>query len=353
MRRLALLCLLLMPAWVTLAGSAAASSQPAGVEHLVSQVAQTEVNTVHIAPGAQVVIKLVPLPAAGATVNGACQSLHAYVCVNGDFFNPDGSLVGGMVSDGQLLKAVPVLAATPGQEPARQQLLLDKNGCFSTALTLPNGAWQSSGASYTLLRGGQLTGLQVADDINHFVYGHHSRTLIGWRVRPDGNCDSWFMTISATHYGVDLADAGRICRSVGATDCVNLDGGSSTAMSLGGRLVSPLQDGKEHAVHNVWAVISTVPAGPPPAPAPTTTTTIPLPPMTVPVTAATTLASLQATPNLAAIGAATSTPLGEARPVHGTLIATACWLVAVSCLGQKKNRAALKRLGITIYQGWT
>ncbi|HSX47901.1 MAG TPA: phosphodiester glycosidase family protein [Candidatus Nanoarchaeia archaeon] len=346
--------LLLVLALAAVASPAQASPQPTGVEHLMSRVGQTEVNTVHVAPGAQAVIKLAPLPGGGATVAWACQRLQAYVCVNGDFFNLDGSLVGGMVSDGQLLRAVPPLAPSPpGQEPDHQQLLLSKNGCFGTAPALPNDAWQSSGASYMVLRSGQLTAIQVANDINHFVYGHHSRTLVGWRVRPDGSCDSWFITISAAHFGVNLADAGRICQSVGATDCVNLDGGSSTAMSLGGQLVSPLQDGKEHAVHNVWAVIPVAPPPPPkPPPVVTTTVTVPAPARPSPPILAAITSPLAAQPQLTTKALGPTKQVDSARPEHGTLLATTLWLSLVGWLGQRKNRTALKRLGTIVYQGW-
>jgi hypothetical protein len=82
-----------------------------------------------------------------------------------------------------------------------------------------------------------------------FVLSRHPRTLAG--VTGDGTL--LLVTVDGRRpghsVGVSLLEAARLMRSLGARDALNLDGGGSTTMVIGGRVVNrPSDRGGERAV---------------------------------------------------------------------------------------------------------
>jgi hypothetical protein len=82
-----------------------------------------------------------------------------------------------------------------------------------------------------------------------FVASRNPRTLAG--VRPDGTL--LLVTVDGRRRGwsagVTLVEAARVMRYLGATEALNLDGGGSTTMTVGGKLVNrPSDPGGERPV---------------------------------------------------------------------------------------------------------
>jgi Phosphodiester glycosidase len=107
------------------------------------------------------------------------------------------------------------------------------------------------GAGPRLLRGGRVAVAADAEGFappqapsffRSFVASRNPRTLAGVRadgtlllVTVDGRAPGWSV-------GMTLRQAARLMRSLGAVDALNLDGGSSTAMTVRGELVNRPSD---------------------------------------------------------------------------------------------------------------
>jgi hypothetical protein len=102
-----------------------------------------------------------------------------------------------------------------------------------------------------LLRGGRVAVAASAEGFDppqapsffrSFVAGRSARTLAG--VRPDGTL--LLVTVDGGRpgwsVGMTLAEAARLMRSLGATDALNLDGGSSSTMIVRGEVVNRPSD---------------------------------------------------------------------------------------------------------------
>lgn len=112
---------------------------------------------------------------------------------------------------------------------------------------------ESIGGTPILVRDGKRW---VADDGSGFVAGRHPRTVVGWNdteillVTVDGRQPGYSV-------GMSLIEAADLLRALGATDAVNLDGGGSTTLAVGGSVVNRPSDrlvrraGKERIVHDL------------------------------------------------------------------------------------------------------
>ena len=151
-------------------------------------------------------------------------------------------------------------AATPGAEAA---VALDLR---SGGRTLPPGAFAAvTGGGPRLLKDGRLAvasgpeGFAPAGSpsfFEAFVASRNPRTLAG--VRPDGTL--LLVTVDGRRRGwsagVTLVEAARVMRYLGATDALNLDGGGSTAATVGRRLVNrPSDPGGERPVSDALLVL--------------------------------------------------------------------------------------------------
>ena len=96
---------------------------------------------------------------------------------------------------------------------------------------------------YQLTRGGRITAPQRTGD----YFQRHPRTIVGRTasgvvamVTIDGG--------RPTSVGATLPEAAAVARSLGLVDSVNLDGGGSTTMAVGGALVNHPSGKSERAV---------------------------------------------------------------------------------------------------------
>ena len=119
----------------------------------------------------------------------------------------------------------------------------------------PTALEAAVGGGPRLLRGGRMALGSVAEGFGapsffqSFVASRNPRTLAG--VRADGKL--LLVTVDGRRRGfsagVTLAEAARVMRSLGARDALNLDGGGSTTMTAGRRVVNrPSDPGGERAV---------------------------------------------------------------------------------------------------------
>jgi hypothetical protein len=121
--------------------------------------------------------------------------------------------------------------------------------------TLWPGARHVLGGGPTLLLGGEVV---VDPQREHFqpdiAQGLAPRTAAG--LTADG--EILIMTVDGripnVSRGLTLAGLARYMRDLGAVDAVNLDGGGSTAMAIGGRCVNHPSDGTERAVNNALLI---------------------------------------------------------------------------------------------------
>jgi hypothetical protein len=88
-----------------------------------------------------------------------------------------------------------------------------------------------------------------------FAARRHPRTAVG--LRPDGTV--LLVVVDGRQPGhsdgMTLAELNDLLRELGATEAVNLDGGGSTALVLGGRLVNRPSDPQERPVANALLVL--------------------------------------------------------------------------------------------------
>ena len=82
----------------------------------------------------------------------------------------------------------------------------------------------------------------------------HPRTAVGF------NADSlYFVAVDGRQprlsVGMTFAELGQVMRELGCTDAMNLDGGGSTTMWIGGSVVNSPSDGRERAVANALVLL--------------------------------------------------------------------------------------------------
>jgi hypothetical protein len=149
-------------------------------------------------------------------------------------------------------------AAPPGSRPeVRLGLIADRRG-----LPLAEQQLVVSGGPRLLTRGriavaSRAEGFAPVESpgfFGSFVASRNPRTLAGVRrdggillVTVDGRRPGW----SA---GVTLPEAARMMRSLGAHDALNLDGGGSTTMTIGRRVVNRPSDGEQRRVSDAILV---------------------------------------------------------------------------------------------------
>ncbi len=175
----------------------------------------------------------------------------AAVAINGDFFRWDAGFdtSGVAVGDGE---------PWPGDPPDDRWLLaafgLERAELFAPMTVPEPEPWMSEtigGVPELVVRG-------VANDAYpdwRFCSARHPRTALGLTedrrtlllVTVDGR--------SADSAGMTCPELASLMAELGAFDAVNLDGGGSTAMVLGGAVVNRPSDGSERVVANHLAVV--------------------------------------------------------------------------------------------------
>ncbi|MDB5102158.1 MAG: PhosphodieSPTER glycosidase [Cyanobacteria bacterium RYN_339] len=122
------------------------------------------------------------------------------------------------------------------------------------------GARHILGGGPTLLLGGEVV---VDAAREHFqadiAQGIAPRTAVGITAEGEVLIMTVDGRIANISRGMSLPVLAKYMRDLGAVDAVNLDGGGSTAMAIGGQLVNHPSDGVERAVNNALLIYAPTP----------------------------------------------------------------------------------------------
>ena len=187
----------------------------------------------------------------------------ALAAVNGDFFTPEGRPVGTEVVRGvtRQVRRRPAFAWRPGSEPwvgtpastGDSVLVL---GWDLSRLHGDDGTEVIGGFPLLLMDGGRVGDLEVTERPS-FAAERHPRTAVGfdsdedvlWVVVVDGRQPDHSM-------GMTLPELASLMETLGVEDAVNLDGGGSSVMVLGGKTMSRPSDVEgERPVVNALGVL--------------------------------------------------------------------------------------------------
>lgn len=203
-----------------------------------------------------------PLVRVTEMLRGESSEDDVLAAVNGDFFTREGRPIGPEIVDGRLrLRSPrPVFSWRAGDGPWIGTPVFDGDSLaelgWSLSLKEPDGATHAIGGFPELLTDGRRVGdLQVSERPD-FAAARHPRTAVAldpgrsklWLVVVDGRQEGW----SA---GMTLPELTQLLEGLGVRDALNLDGGGSSVMIVGGRRVSrPSDAGGERAVVNALAL---------------------------------------------------------------------------------------------------
>ena len=201
----------------------------------------------------------------------------ALIGVNGDFFSPDGTPTGPEVTSTTMrFSGRPAIAWGGGPVPWIGTPVRDSDGMRfgpnaisgdssgssaagpSTAdSSLPRHGLQVLGGFPELLDGGVVVGDLGVAERPGFAAARHPRTAVGLDTR---NGLLWLVVVDGRQAprsaGMSLPELADLFLSLGVDEAINLDGGGSSAMSLGGRLVSSPSDaaGERPVGNSLWVV---------------------------------------------------------------------------------------------------
>jgi hypothetical protein len=141
-------------------------------------------------------------------------------------------------------------AAAPGAVPVPDFVLR------SGSRAVRPGSWESIvGGGPRLLKRGRLRVRTAVEGFSAAFAARNPRTLAG--VTRGG--ETLIVTVDGRQprhsVGVTLVEAAKLMRMLGARDALNLDGGGSTAMVVGGGLVNRPSEGAERAVGDALVVV--------------------------------------------------------------------------------------------------
>ncbi len=105
----------------------------------------------------------------------------------------------------------------------------------------------------------------------HFI--HNGQYSVAWDERHPRSCIGFSADSTKVYYlvvdgrsmssaGVTLAEAYDIFRTFGVYNCLNLDGGGSTTMTINSTVVNNPSEGALRPVSNAWLAVSTAPEDP-------------------------------------------------------------------------------------------
>jgi len=181
--------------------------------------------------------------------------------VNADFFTPEGRTVGAEVVDGRVTaaRARPALAWKPGEPPwigvpSVQGAWIDVG--WPISIEGGDGQTQAVGGFPELLDQGERVGdLEVRERVA-FAASRQPRTAVAYA--PERGL-LWLVVVDGRQpphsNGMTLPELASLFEALGATEALNLDGGGSSVMVLGGRAInSPSDADGERAVVNALAI---------------------------------------------------------------------------------------------------
>ena len=172
--------------------------------------------------------------------------------VNGDFFAPDGSPAGPEVTSGtRRTSARPAIAWDPGRIPR-----IGPDTASGWATGPVEGLQVLGGFPELLDAGARVEDLGVAER-PRFAATPHPRTAVGydpvasllWLVVVDGRQDP-------RSAGMTLPELAELFEVLGVSEALNLDGGGSSTMAVGARLVNRPSDvtGERPVGNSLWLV---------------------------------------------------------------------------------------------------
>ncbi len=182
--------------------------------------------------------------------------------VNGDFFTLEGWSVGPEVALGRLLRSRsrPAFSWAPGAPPWIGTTEVKGVAGLEAGSWIPRDqdvSVQVIGGFPELLDRGQPVMARVLDLTRSFASFRHPRTAVAydpaasrlWLLVVDGRQGSYSS-------GMTLGELTATLLATGATEALNLDGGGSSVMVVGGRSLSrPSDEDGERAVRNALAVV--------------------------------------------------------------------------------------------------
>jgi Phosphodiester glycosidase len=148
-----------------------------------------------------------------------------------------------------------IMVLSIGPELAAELPVLTAGMTMSLSLeTAPDltGVTTALGGGRILLRGGK------ASDLKHYPH-RHPRTAIGWNsehlclVVVDGRQQG-------LSKGMNYTELSALMLRLGCTEAINLDGGGSSTLWLGGHVMNSPSDGQQRRVANSLIVVATEPA---------------------------------------------------------------------------------------------
>lgn len=182
--------------------------------------------------------------------------------VNGDFFTLEGWPVGPEVARGRLLRSRsrPAFSWAPGARPWIGTAEVRGVAGLEAGSWIPTDeevSVQVIGGFPELLDRGEPVMARALDVTRSFASFRHPRTAVGydpvasrlWLLVVDGRQGSYSS-------GMTLVELTALLVATGATEALNLDGGGSSVMVVGGRTRSrPSDEDGERAVRNALAVV--------------------------------------------------------------------------------------------------
>jgi hypothetical protein len=182
------------------------------------------------------------------------------VAVNGDFYTPEGAPLGPEVVQSEVLRSRtrPALAWRDGVAFIGT-LGIDDEVVSETGWSMGSGAPEVDvvGGFPELLDDGARVGDLGVSSNPTFAASRHPRTVVGvapatrrlWLVVVDGRQGEYST-------GMSLPEIAQVLETLGATEGLNLDGGGSSTMVIGGRPVSrPSDPGGERPVVNALLIV--------------------------------------------------------------------------------------------------
>jgi hypothetical protein len=182
--------------------------------------------------------------------------------VNADFFTAEGAAVGTELAGGSVVKAIerPAIAWRWGQEPWIGTPALGEDSVrvgWAVSRSEGDGVTEAVGGFPELLDlGRRVEDLEVSRRPS-FAAARHPRTAVGY---DPGNGWAWLIVVDGRQRphsdGMTLPELAGLFEALGANEALNLDGGGSSVMVVGGRAVNrPSDFTGERPVVNALAIL--------------------------------------------------------------------------------------------------
>jgi hypothetical protein len=182
--------------------------------------------------------------------------------VNADFFTPEGTTLGTEVVDGRVtaVRRRPAVAWRPGEDPWIGRVAVEGDSLYTgwyVALHGGDGATEVVGGGPELLHHGEPVGdLEVAERPS-FAAARNPRTAVGFDATTRR---LWLLVVDGRQapysVGMTLPELAGLLQAFGVTEAINLDGGGSSVMVVGGHARNRPSDATgERPVANALALV--------------------------------------------------------------------------------------------------